>query len=168
MSLGTPRELFLHELSDLLSAENIFYNLLGDMADLTDNAESRKAFKDHRKETKGQIDRVHKMFELLGEKPEDITCYGADGLRKEHEHLKEEKPEGAVKELGLLLGADKSEHYEICAYRNLMQMARSMGESDVADLLSETLAEEEEADKLVRSIIRSLGDDLKKSDAAAD
>lgn len=77
--------------------------------------------------------------------------------------MKEEKPEGMVKEIGLLVGADKSEHYEICAYRNLMQVARSLGESDVADLLSETLAEEEKADKKVRSILRSLGDDLKKA-----
>lgn len=167
MTLATPRDLFLHELSDLLSAENIFYDILGELAELTDNAESRKAFSDHRTETKGQIDRLHKAFEIMDETPEGVTCLGAEGLRKEHEHLKEEKPEGVVKELGLLIGADKSEHYEICAYRNLMQLARSLGESDVTDLLSETLAEEEEADKLVRSIARSLGSEI-RSEAAAD
>ncbi len=167
MSLATPRELFIHELSDLMSAENIFLGMLEESAKLTDNADAKKAYNDHHKETKGQINRLNKVFDLLGEKPEEVTCYGAEGLRKEMEHLKEEKPEGMVKELGLLLGADKTEHYEICAYRNLMQMARSMGESDVADLLSETLAEEEEADKLVRSLVRTLGDDL-KAEMAAD
>lgn len=161
MTLATPRDLFLHELSDLLSAENIFLGILDESSRLTDNADAKKAYSDHHKETKGQIERLNKVFKLLGETPEQVTCYGADGLRKEHDHLKEEKPKGMVKEIGLLIGADKSEHYEICAYRNLMQVARSLGESDVADLLSETLAEEEEADKKVRSILRSLGDDMK-------
>lgn len=163
MALATPRDLFLHELSDLLSAENIFLGILSEMSDLAENKDAKKAYSDHHKETKGQIDRLNKVFSVLGEKPEEVTCYGAEGLRKEHDHLKEENPKGLVKELGMLMGADKSEHYEICAYRNLMNMARSMGENEVADLLGETLAEEEEADKKVRSIARSLGSDLKPS-----
>ena len=166
MSLATPRDLFLHELSDLMSAENIFLGMLEESSKLTDNSDAKKAYTDHHKETKGQIDRLNKVFELLGEKPEQVTCYGADGLRKELDHLKQEKPDGMVKEIGLLIGADKTEHYEICAYRNLMQMARSLGESEVADLLSETLAEEEEADKKVRSLVRTLGDDVKAGKAA--
>ena len=157
MSLETPRDLFLHELSDLMSAENIFYKILGEMAELSDHPDAKKAYSSHQKETKGQIDRLHKMFEIMGEKPEQVTCMGADGLRKEHDSLKEEKPEGIVKELGMLIGADKSEHYEICAYRNLGNLARSLGESEVADLLAETLAEEEAADKKAREIARSLG-----------
>lgn len=166
MTLATPRDLFLHELSDLLSAENIFYGVLGELADLTENADARKVFSDHQKETQGHIDRLHKAFETMGEKPEKVTCLGAEGLRKEHDHLKEEKPTGLTKEIGLLIGADKSEHYEMCAYRNLMQVARSLGESDVADLLSETLAEEEEADKKVRSLVRDLASSVKAESAA--
>ncbi len=161
MTLEKPKDFLIHELSDLLSAENIFLSMLEQNAKLTENADAKKAYNDHYKETEGQIKRLNKVFELLGAKPEQVTCYGADGLRKEHEHLMEEKPKGMVKELGLLMGADKTEHYEICAYRNLMQLARSLGESDVADLLSETLAEEEEADKKVRALVRSLGDEVK-------
>ena len=163
MSLETPRDLFLHELSDLLSAENIFLGMLEESAKLTDNADAKKAYNDHHKETKGQIDRLNKMFKIMGEEPEEVSCHAAEGLREEHDELKSEKPEGLVKELGLLMGADKSEHYEISSYRNLMNMARSMGENEVADLLGETLAEEEEADKLVRSIVRSLGSELKSA-----
>lgn len=161
MTLATPRELFLHELSDLLSAENIFLGILAEMSELTENTDAKKAYSDHHKETKGQIERLNEVFEILGEKPEEVTCHGAEGLREEHDSLKEENPTGLVKELGMLMGADKSEHYEICAYRNLMNMARSLGESDVADLLGATLAEEEEADKKVRSIARSLGSEIK-------
>lgn len=168
MTLATPRDLFLHELSDLVSAENIFYNILGEMAELSENPEASKAYADHQKETQGHINRLMKAFDLMGEKPEKVTCMGADGLRQEHDSLKEEKPEGLVKEIGLLIGADKSEHYEMCAYRNLINMSRSLGENDVADLLAETLAEEEEADKKARSILRSLGSDVKAEESAAD
>ena len=167
MSLATPRDLFLHELSDLLSAENIFLKVLAEMAEMSEHAEATKAYRDHHKETEGHIERLQKVFELLGDKPEQVTCLGADGLRKEHDHLKEEKPEGVVKEIGMLIGADKSEHYEMCAYRNLMQMARSLGETEVADLLSQTLAEEEEADKKVRGLVRSLGSDVREESAAS-
>lgn len=163
MSLATPRDFLVHELSDLVSAENIFYKVLGEMIELTEHADAKKAYSSHQKETQGHIDRLHEIFEIMGEKPEKVTCMGADGLRKEHDAFKEEKPEGVVKELGLLVGADKSEHYEICAYRNLSSLARSMGESEVAELLTETLAEEEAADKNVRKILRDLGPEAKSA-----
>lgn len=167
MTLATPRELFVHELADLMSAENIFLKLLAEMSEMSENADAKKAYKDHHKETQGQIERLNKVFKLLGEKPEQITCEAADGLRKEHESLKEEKPEGIVKELGMLMGAGKSEHYEIASYRMLAQVAGNLGESEVADLLKETLAEEEEAEKKVRAMARSLGTDIKAEEKAA-
>ena len=63
--------------------------------------------------------------------------------------------------MGMLMGADKSEHYELSAYRNLNNFARSLGETEVADLLAETLAEEEAADKKARELLRSLGTEAK-------
>ncbi len=167
MSLETTRDLFLHELSDLVSAEHIFHKVLGEMADMAENADAKKAYSSHQKETQGHIDRLMKAFTMMGEKPEQITCEAADGLRKEHESLKEEKPEGIVKELGLAMGAGKSEHYEIASYRMLAQVARGLGESDVADLLSQTLAEEEEAEKKVREIARGMNSDIKAEETAA-
>ena len=161
MSLETTRDLFLHELSDLVSAEHIFHKVLGEMAEMSDHADAKKAYSSHQKETKVQIDRLMKAFEMMGETPEKITCEAAAGLQKEHESLKEEKPEGIVKELGLLMGAGKSEHYEIASYRMLAQVARSLGESDVADLLSQTLAEEEEAEKKAREIARSMNSEIR-------
>lgn len=166
MSLETPRDLFLHELSDLVSAEHIFFKVLGEMAELSENKDAQKAYSDHQKETQGHIDRLMKAFEIMGEQPEQITCEAADGLRKEHESLKEEKPEGVVKELGLALGAGKSEHYEIASYRMLAQVAGAMGENEVADLLKETLAEEEEAEKKARELARSLNSDIKEEATA--
>ena len=104
---------------------------------------------------------------MLGEKPEETTCHAAEGLSKEHDALKEEKPEGVVKEMGLLIGAGKTEHYEISSYRMLANFARNLGETEVAELLKANLEQEEEADKTVREIARSLGSEIKDANQDA-
>jgi ferritin-like metal-binding protein YciE len=161
MSLNTPRDLFIHELSDTLSAEHIVLKVVGEMATETGNAEARKAIEHHHKETEQQIQNLEKVFDLLGEKPEETTCHAAEGLRKEHDALKEEKPEGNVKELGLLAGAGKTEHYEIASYTMLMQMAKNLGEKEVADLLKENLDQEKEMARTVESLARDVGKEVK-------
>lgn len=167
MSLETPRDLFIHELSDCMSAEHIILKVLGEMADETGNADARKAMKEHQKETEAQIRNLEKVFELLGEKPEDTTCHAAEGLREEHDALKEEKPEGDVKELGLLAGANKSEHYEIATYLSLRQMAQDLGETEAAELLNENLQQEKEMARVVQALAADIGKAVKEEAKAA-
>ncbi len=164
MSLGTPRDLFVHELSDLMSAEHIMLKTMQDMASVTDNASFRKSLQDHAKETETQIERLTKVFELLGESPEETTCPAAEGLKEEHESLKKENPSGNVKELGLLAGANKSEHYEIATYLTLRQMAQDLGETDIADMLNESLQEEKEMARAAQSLAADIGAEVKKSE----
>jgi ferritin-like metal-binding protein YciE len=167
MSLETPRDLFIHELSDCMSAEHIILKVLGEMADETGNADARKAMQEHQKETEAQIRNLEKVFDLLGEKPEDTTCHAAEGLREEHDALKEEKPEGNVKELGLLAGASKSEHYEIATYLSLRQMAQDLGETEAAELLNENLQQEKEMARTVQSLAAEIGKVVKEEAKAA-
>jgi ferritin-like metal-binding protein YciE len=167
MSLDTPRDLFIHELSDCMSAEHIILKVLGEMADETGNADARKAIQEHQKETEAQIRNLEKVFDLLGEKPEDTTCHAAEGLREEHHALKEEKPEGHVKELGLLAGANKSEHYEIATYLSLRQMAQDLGETEAAELLNENLQQEKEMARTVQSLAAEIGKVVKEEAKAA-
>jgi ferritin-like metal-binding protein YciE len=157
MSLNTPRDLFVHELSDSVSAEHIVLKMLGELEQETQNADVRKAVTHHRKETEQQIANLEKVFELLGEKPEQTTCHAAEGLKKEHEALKQENPPELVLELGNLAGAAKTEHYEIASYTALVQMARDLGEREVADLLRENLDQEKEMEKNVRALAKELG-----------
>lgn len=162
MSLDTPRDLFIHELSDCMSAEHIILKVLTEMSEETDNAAARKAMLHHTKETETQIGNLQKVFEILGEQPEDTTCHAAEGLREEHDALKEEKPEGNVKELGLLAGANKSEHYEIATYLSLRQMAQDLGETEAADLLNENLQQEKEMARTVQSLAAEIGKEVKE------
>lgn len=161
MSLNTPRDLFVHELSDSMSAEHIVLKMLKELEQETQNSEVKKAITHHHKETEQQIENLKKVFDLLGEKPEDTTCHAAEGLKKEHEALKEENPPELVLELGNLAGAAKTEHYEIASYTALVQMARDLGEKEVADLLKENLDQEKEMERKVRALSKELGKEAK-------
>jgi ferritin-like metal-binding protein YciE len=144
-----------------MSAEHIVLNMLGDMAEQTDNAEAKKAAQDHQKETEQQIRNLEKVFDMLGEKPEETTCHAAEGLKKELDSLKEEKPVGNVKELGLLAGAGKTEHYEIASYVMLEAMAKNLGETEIAALLKENLDQEKEMARAVEGLAREVGKEVK-------
>jgi ferritin-like metal-binding protein YciE len=171
MSLATPRDLFVHELSDTMSAENIVLKMLGELQTETKNADVKAAVKHHESETRQQIKNLDKAFKLLGEKPEETTCHAAEGLKKEHAALKEEKPSPLVLELGNLAGAAKTEHYEIASYTGLIQMAKDLGETEVAELLKENLDQEKEMAKKVESLAKQVGKDARaqvKEAAAAD
>ncbi|MDQ3655666.1 MAG: DUF892 family protein, partial [Chloroflexota bacterium] len=107
------------------------------------------------------IKRLNKVFKQLGEEPEETTCYGTEGLKREHKALHEEKPTPDVLEMANLLGASKTEHYEIASYTGLIQMARDLGEREVADLLKETLDEEQAMSKRVSALAKELGKEAK-------
>ena len=161
MSLDTPRDLFLHELSDTVSAEHIVLKMLGGIQQETGNTDVKAAFKHHESETKQQIKNLDKVFKQLGEKPEDTTCHAAEGLKQEHDALKDEQPSPLVLEMGNLAGAAKTEHYEIASYTALVQMAKDLGESEVADLLKENLDQEKEMAKTVESLAKQMGKEAK-------
>ncbi len=161
MALATPRDLFIHELSDTMSAEHIVLTMLDELVNESDHKDVKAAFKQHQTETKHQITNLEKVFKALGEEPEETTCHAAEGLRQEHEALKSEQPPAGVLQMGNLGGAAKTEHYEIASYTTLVQMAKDMGETEVADLLKENLDQEKAMAKTVESLAKELGKDVK-------
>ena len=157
MSLSTVRELFVHELADAMSSEQIIVKMLPELQKECSNPEARQAFKDHEQETRQQIKNLQQVFKLLNEEPEDTTCYATEGLKKEHEALHEEEPTPQVMEMGIVAGAAKTEHYEIATYTALVQMARDLGEREVATLLKENLDQEKAMAKRVQTLAKELG-----------
>jgi len=161
MTLSTARDLFLHELSDTMSAEHIVEKMLVTLQDETDNKDVKAALKHHHSETLQQIKNLEKVFKQLGEEPEETTCHAAEGLKKEHDALQKEKPSPLVLEVGNLAGAAKTEHYEIASYTALIQMAKDLGETEVADLLKENLDQEKEMARTVESLSKQVGKDVR-------
>jgi ferritin-like metal-binding protein YciE len=166
MGLENPRELFVHELSDIVSAEHIILKMLPELEKEALHPDVKAAFKEHRSETEGQIKRLEEVFRLLGETPEVTTCHAAEGLKQEHESLHEEQPTPKILEMGNLGGAAKTEHYEIASYTLVTQMARDLGERDVAALLKESLDEEKAMSKRVEALAKELGKEAKDAQKA--
>ena len=161
MGLENPRELFVHELSDIMSAEKIILKMLPELENEALHPDVKTAFKEHRAETEGQIKRLDEVFKLLGEAPEETTCHAAEGLKQEHEALHEEQPTPEILEMGNLGGAAKTEHYEIASYTLVTQMARDLGEREVVALLKENLDEEKAMAKRVEALSKELGKEAK-------
>jgi ferritin-like metal-binding protein YciE len=119
MSMETPRDLFLHELSDTYSAEQVILEMIPKLVDEAEDRDLQAALKQHEKETRQQIKNLDQAFKLLGEQPEEMTCFGAEGLKKEHDSFVKEKPSAEVMTLFIAGAAGKTEHYEIESYTGL-------------------------------------------------
>ena len=146
MTVSNLQELFVHGLEDIYYAEEELLDALQDLEDQTEKSEVAEAFADHREETRGQIDRLDDVFQMLDMEPETEECEGIEGLIKEHEtFVEEEEPTEELLTLHNLVAGQKTEHYEIAAYGNLTSLAGKLGHDEAADLLEQTLREEEEA-----------------------
>jgi ferritin-like metal-binding protein YciE len=167
MPIESPRELFIHELSDIMSAENIIAKMLPELEREAVTPDVKTAMADHTKETREQIDVLKEVFKALGEKPEETTCHAAEGLKEEHDALLEEKPSPEMLEMGNLGGSAKTEHYEIATYTTLIQMAKDLGERDVAELLKRNLDQEKAMAKRVEALSKQVGKQAKQAAAAA-
>ncbi|QLH76488.1 DUF892 family protein [Halosimplex rubrum] len=145
MSVTSAKELFTHELEDIYYAEHELLDVLDQLADQTSEEEIARAFEEHREETEGQIDRLERVFEMLGQEPEEEECEGIQGLIEEHEELLDMDPDADVLDVHNLTAAQKTEHYEIAAYGNLALLADRLGMGEAGDVLHENLEEEEAA-----------------------
>lgn len=143
------KELFVDELKDIVYAERALLKALPKMAKNASEPKLISAIEEHVVVTQGQVDRLEKIFELLGESNRGVKCDAMEGLIKEGESIMEETEEGPVRDAGIISASQKIEHYEIASYGTLLAFAKTLGEEEIASLLEATLAEEKEADALL-------------------
>lgn len=150
------RELFIDELKDIYWAEKHITKALPKMKRAATSQQLAGAFEQHLRVTEKQIERVERVFDMLDMTPRAKKCEAMEGLVKEAQSLIEELPKGSsVIDAGLIIGAQKIEHYEIAAYGSLVQLAKTMGENKIADLLHQTLEEERETDEMLTELAES-------------
>jgi len=147
------KDLFIEELKDIYWAEKHLTKALPKMRKAATSEELASAFEDHLAVTEKHIERAEQVFEMLEMTPRAKKCEAMDGLVKEAQNVIEELPKGsAVIDAGLIIAGQKVEHYEIAAYGSLVQLAKTMGENRIADLLQQTLDEEKQADQLLTEL----------------
>ena len=157
MSVATIEELFVDELKDLYSAEKQITKSLPKLAKAATSPELKDAFESHLKETFGQIERLDRVFEILGKSPRGKTCNGMKGVLEEGAEVLEETEKGStVRDAALISAAQRVEHYEMAGYGCVREYAKLLGQKEIAQLLEETLAEEKAADSKLGKVAKQV------------
>jgi ferritin-like metal-binding protein YciE len=155
MEMETLKDLYVEELKDLYSAENQILKALPQMIKKASHSSLKKAFTTHERQTRQHVKRLERVCKELGVSPKGKKCEGMEGLIKEAKELIKERPDQDVLDAGLIAAAQHVEHYEMAGYGCVRTYARTLGYSDQAELLQQTLDEEGDTDKLLTSIAES-------------
>ncbi|MFK5733036.1 ferritin-like domain-containing protein [Pseudomonas urmiensis] len=153
----TVEDLFIHELSDVYSAEKQITKALPRLARAATNPLLADAFTSHLAETQGQIERIDQLVESAGLNLKRMKCVAMEGLVEESKELLDEIEKGAVLDAALIGACQKVEHYEIASYGTLIAMAKHLGMEEAVSLLGDTLAEEKAADDKLSAIAEEGG-----------
>ena len=146
-------KLFIDALKDLYWAEKHLVKELPKMSKAATTQELKDAIDEHLAQTEEHVVRLEKVFELMDKKAQAKKCDGMEGLLKEGQSVLEETDAGSMtRDVGIIMAAQKVEHYEISAYGTLSTLANTLGKTDVAEILNSTLEEEKVADSLLSEI----------------
>ncbi len=152
--IKTVEDLFTHSMQDIYYAEHQIEKALSDMVEKASDAELKKGFRAHLKQTKGQIKRLEQAFKKLKMQPEGTKCPAIDGVLEEANEIAGEVGDKVVLNAALIAAAQAVEHYEITRYGTLVAWARLLGRPDVAKLLHANLNEEKATDKKLNTIAK--------------
>ncbi len=167
MSIKNIEQLFIHELSDIYSAEKQLTKALPKLARAAANEELSAAFTMHLEETQGQIERIDQVVEVLGIKLKRMKCAAMEGLVEESKEIIDSIEQGPLRDAALIGGAQKVEHYEIASYGTLAALAKQLGYRKALPLLLETLEEEKATDQKLTLLAEQGGNQEAAEDEAA-
>jgi ferritin-like metal-binding protein YciE len=156
MTLDTLQKLYTNELRDLYNAEKQLLKALPKMAKAASSEDLRKAFEEHLEQTETHVQRLEEIFTKLDENPKGKTCHGMKGLIEEGSEILEETGEESVLDAGIIVAAQKVEHYEIASYGSVRTFAELLGQNDAAELLQMTLDEESEANEKLNQLAQDI------------
>lgn len=154
MNAGTAQgnsqleEFFIGSLKDLYWAEKHLTKALPKMQKAATTEELKAAIGYHLTQTETHVTRLEQVFEIMGKKAQAKKCDAMEGLVKEGESIVEETEEGSMtRDTGIIMAAQKVEHYEISSYSGMVRLAKMMGQDEAANLLEQTLEEEIQTDE---------------------
>ena len=156
MKVMTMQDLLLDELKDIYSAEKQAIRLFPKLIKSAATQELKTAFQAHFDETKGQVERLDRVFQVLEKKPTGKTCEAMKGLLAEATEVLENSDPGPLRDAALIGAAQRVEHYEIAAYGTVISFSKALGQQEISGILVETLEEEKATDKKLTGASRSV------------
>lgn len=152
--IDTFEELFIHSLQDIYYAEHQIKKSLPDMIEKASDAELKKGFRMHLKQTEGQIKRLDRVFKMMKSVPQGTKCPAIDGIIEEANDIAGEIENKTILNAALIAAAQAVEHYEITRYGTLTSWAKLLGHTEVAKILFMSLKEEKDTDKKLNDIAK--------------
>ncbi|MDF2913551.1 MAG: hypothetical protein K0R96_1672 [Pantoea agglomerans] len=152
MTVKTLNDLFIHDLSDVYSAEKQITRALPKMARAASDENLIAAFNQHLEETRAQIERLDELVEVTPEvKIKRMKCHALEGLVEEAQEIIDSVEKGEIRDQGLIGAAQKVEHYEIATYGTLHALALKLGYTKAAQLACDGKTSRKHAEQDVRS-----------------
>jgi ferritin-like metal-binding protein YciE len=146
-------DFFVDELKDIYWAEKHLVKALPKMQRAANSEDLKSAIEEHLELTTEHVSRLEQVFEILGKKAQAKKCDAMEGLTTEGQRIVDETDAGtSTRDVGVIMASQKIEHYEIATYGGLIQLAKTLGYNDIADILVPTLNEEKEADEKLTGI----------------
>lgn len=156
MKIESMEDLFLEQIADLYDAEKRLVKALPKMAEASTSQSLSQALQSHLLETEGHVTRLEKIFGMLGKDPKGQTCDAMKGLISEGEDIVSDIDKSALRDAGVIAAGNRVEHYEIAAYGSARTFAQTLGLTQAAALLEETLQEEKKADQKLTQLAESM------------
>jgi ferritin-like metal-binding protein YciE len=147
--------LLVHELKDIYNAEKQLVKALPKVAKKASSPELKSALEEHLEQTEEHVNRLEQIFEMLGQPAKGVKCKGMEGIIEEGEEMMKQKGTPETLDAGIILAAQKVEHYEIASYGTAAKWAARMGRQDIKKLLGQTLEEEEQTDRRLTQLAES-------------
>lgn len=155
MKIDDLKDLYLDELRDIYDAQHQIIEALEEMAESAHAPELKNALIEHRRQNDGQVQRIERVFQGLGERPERKTCKGIKGVIAEGREYVKAKGDPATIDAALVSSAQRIEHYEMAAYGTLRTYARVLDHLDQAALLQQNLDQATETDQRLTRLAES-------------
>jgi len=156
MKLDTLEKLYVDELRDIYNAENQLLKALPKMAKGSSSPDLKSGFEKHLRQTESHVERLEQIFAELDESPKGKTCHAMKGLIEEGSEILNEDGEESVLDAGIIVAAQKVEHYELAAYGSARTFARLLGQEKAAELLQTTLDEESETNESLNQLAENI------------
>lgn len=154
-NIESMKDLYVHFLKDLHSAEKQIAEALPKMEKAATSPELKQGFRQHTEESRAHMDRLERILDRLGEEPGKEKCEALAGLVKEGEEVMKNVKDPEVLDAGLIAAAQKVEHYEIASYGTVRTFAQMLGDDEAVDLLQQTLDEEASTDERLNQLAMS-------------
>ena len=169
--MDNPRELFVHELGDVLCAEQMILKILPELSKDAWDAKLTAALDTHLTETQKHIETVKAAFRTIGEKPKAGKCPAIKAVKKDHDRFVAKKPNRPTLDTFVTSAMARTEHYEIAAYTSLVTMADGLGETQASTLLQRNLKQEvaalERATRIAARFARKTPTNAKRHETSA-